>query len=97
MPLHDPDPARRSWPGHTGHSVLAEEQVFAQCLALVRREGKIIFQGYYPDPIVIDFHPTNAKRVAIVFPPSYDGIASAIGTLATGSLQVKPLITRRLL
>ncbi len=67
----------------------------AQCLALVRREGKIILQGYYPDPIVIDFHPAHAKRIAVFFPESYDGPASALEALATGSLHVRPLITHR--
>jgi len=71
-------------------------RMFSSCLDLVCHEGKIILQGYYPDPIVIDFHPTHAKRVAVFFPCSTDHPASIAEILGQGKLAIKPLITHRL-
>ncbi|MGQ9555346.1 MAG: zinc-binding dehydrogenase, partial [Anaerolineae bacterium] len=70
-------------------------KMFGSCLELVRREGKIILQGYYPEPIVIDFHPTHAKRVAVFFPCAWDDSADIARALSEGRLAIKPLITHR--
>lgn len=75
----------------TGRAVM-----FNACLNLVRREGKIILQGYYPDPIIIDFHPAHAKRIAVFFPESTEPAEDIVAMLATRKLQIKPLITHRL-
>lgn len=70
--------------------------MFPYCVDLVRREGKIILQGYYADPIVVDFHPTHAKRAAVYFPCAWDDSGDLARVLGEGWLQVKPLITHRL-
>ena len=46
--------------------------IFPRCLELIRREGRISMQGYYPDPIAIDFHPAHVKRATVVFPCAWD-------------------------
>jgi threonine dehydrogenase-like Zn-dependent dehydrogenase len=48
-------------------------RMFETCLAVVRREGRICLQGYYPDPIAIDFHPPHLKRPTVTFPCGWDG------------------------
>lgn len=72
--------------------------IFDQCLDLVRPEGRICLQGYYPDPISIDFHSAHLKRVAVYFPCAWDadrdGELSA--DLANGALAIAPLITHRI-
>jgi len=70
--------------------------LFPTCVDLVRREGKIIMQGYYPEPIVVDFHPTHAKRAAVFFPCAWDDSGEVARALGGGWLAVKPLITHRL-
>lgn len=72
--------------------------MFDRCLELVRPEGKICLQGYYPDPISIDFHSAHLKRVAVYFPCAWDadrdGELSA--DLASGAVSITPLITHRI-
>ena len=46
--------------------------IFDRCLGLIRREGRITMQGYYPDPISIDFHPTHMQRPTVIFPCGWD-------------------------
>ena len=36
-----------------------DHRIFPRCRDLIRHEGRIAMQGYYPDPIQIDFHPTH--------------------------------------
>lgn len=72
--------------------------IFPTCLELVRVEGRISLQGYYPDPIVIDFHPTHQKRATVVFPCAWDGKDAddqIAADLASGALKIGPLITHR--
>lgn len=70
-------------------------KMFGSCLELVRREGKIILQGYYPNPIVIDFHPTHAKRVAVFFPCAWDDSGDVARVLGERRVVIRPLITHR--
>lgn len=71
--------------------------MFASCLDLVREEGRICLQGYYPDPITIEFHPAHLKRVAVYFPCAWDGDRDGVlaDDLAHGRLAIAPLITHR--
>lgn len=65
------------------------------CMQLVRREGRINLQGYYPGAFEIDSHSAHVRRVTAVFPSGYDepsGIAEVLGQEA---LRIKPLITHR--
>lgn len=77
----------------TGNSSMLET-----CVDLVRREGRICLQGYYPDPIQVDFHPTHRKRAAVTFPCWVDREhdAELAEDLAAGRLVIEPLITHRI-
>jgi len=71
--------------------------IFDRCLELVRAEGRIAMQGYYPDPIAIDFHPTHQKRPLVAFPCGWDDEFNddLAADLAAGRLVIGPLITQR--
>ncbi len=72
--------------------------MFARCLVLIRREGRICLQGYYPDPIPIRFHETHLQRPTVTFPCGWDDDLnpSIAEDLATGRLAIEPLITHRI-
>lgn len=69
--------------------------MFDTCLDLVRREGRICMQGYYPDPIHIDFHKTHMKRPTVTFPCAWDGedLLAMLRAMETGYCIIEPLIT----
>lgn len=70
---------------------------FDTCLALIRREGHLLLQGYYPDPIVIDFHRAHLQRVTVVFPCGWDreDDQALADDLSRGVPTISPLITHR--
>lgn len=72
--------------------------MFDRCLELVRREGRIAMQGYYPDPIAVDFHPTHMKRPLVAFPCGWDDEFNdeLAADLASRRLVIGPLITHRI-
>jgi bacteriochlorophyllide a dehydrogenase len=75
-----------------------DHRVFSRCLGLIRREGRIAMQGYYPEPITIDFHPTHLQRPTVTFPCGWDDEYNAqlAGDLASGAVAITPLITHRI-
>lgn len=73
--------------------------IFDMCVDLVRREGRICLQGYYPDPIPVHFHPTHIKRATVTFPCAWDGPDAdrvIAEDLAAGRIAIAPLITHRI-
>ena len=72
-------------------------RMFDTCLALIRREGRLLLQGYYPDPIVVDFHRAHLQRVTVVFPCGWDRDDDQMlaDDLSRGVPTVGPLITHR--
>jgi 2-desacetyl-2-hydroxyethyl bacteriochlorophyllide A dehydrogenase len=71
--------------------------IFPLCRQLMRDEGRIALQGYYPDPICIDFHPTHLKHATVTFPCGWDVAddeALAVD-LGSGAVTIAPLITHR--
>jgi 2-desacetyl-2-hydroxyethyl bacteriochlorophyllide A dehydrogenase len=73
-------------------------RMFLPCVDLVRREGKICLQGYYPERIEVDFHPTHLKRPTVTFPCWVDEEedAALADELARGVVVIEPLITHRI-
>ena len=55
-------------------------------------------QGYYPDPISIDFHPTHLQRPLVTFPCGWDDEYNddLAADMATGGIAIDPLITHRI-
>lgn len=72
--------------------------VFDRCVGLIRRGGRICLQGYYPDPISIDFHPTHIQRPTVTFPCGWEDEYNdeLADDLAAGTLAIAPLITHRI-
>ena len=72
--------------------------MFDRCRDLVRHEGKIMMQGYYPDLIEIDFHPTHITRATVTFPCGWDDQFNdeLADDMATGKVTIEPLITHRI-
>jgi len=73
-------------------------QMFDRCLELIHREGRIAMQGYYPDPITIDFHPTHIQRPLVTFPCGWDDEFNddLAADMASGKVAIDPLITHRI-
>jgi 2-desacetyl-2-hydroxyethyl bacteriochlorophyllide A dehydrogenase len=73
-------------------------RLFLTCVDLVQREGRICLQGYYPDLIEVDFHPTHLKRPSVTFPCWVDEQedAALADDLARGEVVIEPLITHRI-
>lgn len=67
-------------------------------LGLVRHEGRICLQGYYPDPIQINFHNAHIMRVKVIFPCGWDAQddPDMFEDIAKGRMSITPLITERL-
>jgi len=72
--------------------------MFDRCRDLVRHEGKIVLQGYYADPITIDFHAAHITRASVTFPCGWDDDENdeIADDMATGRLSIAPLITHRI-
>ncbi len=72
--------------------------MFDRCLGLIREEGRIAMQGYYPDPISIDFHPTHLRRPLVSFPCGWDDQFNDVlaDEMDTGRIAFDPLITHRI-
>jgi 2-desacetyl-2-hydroxyethyl bacteriochlorophyllide A dehydrogenase len=75
-----------------------DHRIIDRCLGLIRREGRILLQGYYPAPICFDFHPTHIMRPTVVFPCGWDDEYNdkLAADLASGELAIGPLITHRI-
>lgn len=66
------------------------------CLRIVRREGRINLQGYYPGAFRIDSYDAHVHRVTAVFPSGYDDPNEIARHLAgERRFAIKPLITHR--
>lgn len=72
-------------------------QIFPLCRDLMRDEGRVALQGYYVDPVCIDFHPTHLKHATVTFPCGWDTSddAALAADLASGAVTIAPLITHR--
>lgn len=68
---------------------------FAPCISLLRWEGQLLLQGYYPDPITFDFHTTHAKKptIAVTCGHDFGGVAVSMELMGQGKLHFRELIT----
>jgi 2-desacetyl-2-hydroxyethyl bacteriochlorophyllide A dehydrogenase len=75
-----------------------DHRIFDRLLGLIHREGRISMQGYYPDPISIDFHPTHMQRPTVIFPCGWDDEFNddLAEDMAAGRIAIEPLITHRI-
>jgi 2-desacetyl-2-hydroxyethyl bacteriochlorophyllide A dehydrogenase len=72
--------------------------LFDTLVDVVRREGTILLQGYYPDLISVPFHRTHLKRPCVIFPCGWDGPEAdtdIAADLQAQTLKIGPLITHR--
>jgi 2-desacetyl-2-hydroxyethyl bacteriochlorophyllide A dehydrogenase len=72
--------------------------MYDRCRDLIRHEGRIMMQGYYADPITIEFHPTHLTRATVTFPCGWDDEYNdeLAEDMATGRIAIDPLITHRI-
>lgn len=70
-------------------------EVWETCMRMVRREGTINLQGYYPGSFVIDSYAAHVHRVTAVCPSGYDTPGTIADALGSGDFAVKSLITHR--
>lgn len=70
---------------------------WAPCIGLLRPQGQLLLQGYYPDPITFEFFPTHLKRptVAITCGFDLDEVATCLALMAGGKLRYRELITHQ--
>jgi 2-desacetyl-2-hydroxyethyl bacteriochlorophyllide A dehydrogenase len=68
---------------------------FAPSISLLRWEGQLLLQGYYPDPITFDFHKTHAKKptIAVTCGHDFGGISVSMELMKQGKLHFRELIT----
>jgi len=75
-----------------------DSRLFGYDVDLLRKPGKLCLQGYFPDPIHVDFHDTHLKRTVVAFPWGFDpeGVERAFHFLGEKRLTISPLITHRI-
>lgn len=69
--------------------------IFQHCVELVRHQGQIVMQGWYPDPISVNFHLTHLKEPTVYYPCGFypDAQKQALSWLKEGKMKIEPLIT----
>lgn len=69
--------------------------IFQHCVELVRHQGQIVMQGWYPEPIPVNFHLTHLKEPTVYYPCGFyrEAQLQSLSWLKTGDLKIKPLIT----
>jgi 2-desacetyl-2-hydroxyethyl bacteriochlorophyllide A dehydrogenase len=70
--------------------------IWDTCLRMVRREGRINLQGYYPGAFTIDSYNAHVHRATAICPSGYDD-PNEIARHLSGKhrFAIKPLITHR--
>ena len=68
-------------------------ELIDEAVRVVRPEGKVVWQGWYPGRVAFTFHPAHQKQVRMVFPSSIEGEVEVLKLLAEKKLVLDPLIT----
>ncbi len=65
------------------------------CLDLIRTQGRIIMQAFYPDPDRVDFRWAHCKEARILFTTGLEpsDVRKAISDISEKKLKIEPLIT----
>jgi 3-hydroxyethyl bacteriochlorophyllide a dehydrogenase len=68
---------------------------FAPCVDLLRWEGQLLLQGYYPQPITFNFHDTHMKKPRVAVTCGCDAADAAIcmDLMRYGKLKQRELIS----
>lgn len=71
---------------------------FAPCINLLREQGQLLLQGWYPQPITFDFHQTHGKRPTIAITCGFDSdeVAQCLTLMSQHKLNFSELVTHRL-
>lgn len=67
--------------------------LFPLWIDLIRPEGEIVMQGWYPEPAVFDFHEAHHKLATIRTPCSWEPAATALEWIAARKVRSRPLVT----
>ncbi len=67
--------------------------LFDTWVDLLRVEGQVLMQGYYPDPISFDFFRTHLKRPKIAIACGIGDTRACLELLHHGRLSLRPLVT----
>ena len=68
---------------------------FAPCVDLLRWEGHLLLQGWYPQPITFDFHATHLKkpRVAVTCGFDFADVGICLQLQRFGKLKLRELVS----
>jgi 2-desacetyl-2-hydroxyethyl bacteriochlorophyllide A dehydrogenase len=71
---------------------------FAPCINLLREQGQLLLQGWYPQPITFDFHQTHGKRPTIAITCGFDSdeVRQCLTLMSQNKLRFSELVTHRL-
>lgn len=68
---------------------------FSSCAEVLRWEGHLLLQGWYPNPISFDFHQTHMKKPRIAVTCGFDlrEVETCLSLLSYGKLKLRELVT----
>lgn len=71
---------------------------FAPCIELMRAQGQLLLQGWYPEPITFDFHATHGKRPTVAITCGFDSgeTAQCLTLMSQDKLRFRELVTHLL-
>jgi threonine dehydrogenase-like Zn-dependent dehydrogenase len=65
----------------------------SECIDLLRWEGQILLQGWYPDPITFDFNHAHGKKPKVAITCGIGSIPDTLHLMKHGKLVIRDLIT----
>jgi 2-desacetyl-2-hydroxyethyl bacteriochlorophyllide A dehydrogenase len=68
-------------------------KLFSQFVDLLRVDGHLLLQGWYPQPISFDFHDTHLKRPRIAISCGIGDTQAILKLMATDKLVWRPLVS----
>jgi 3-hydroxyethyl bacteriochlorophyllide a dehydrogenase len=68
-------------------------EAFKDCIDLLRWEGSLLLQGYYPKPITFDFHHTHMKKPTIAVSCGIGDTRRTLELIRHGKLHWREMVT----